>query len=80
MDCKAIQQVIFRFIYGESTADELRKIKAHLDRCGECRSESALITEILEKLKGALPDEPVPEGFRERMLARIQAVALEEGG
>jgi anti-sigma factor (TIGR02949 family) len=80
MDCKAIQQVIFRFIYGESSADELRKIKAHLDRCGDCKAEGEVIAEILEKLKGALPDEPVPDGFRERMLARIQAVALEEGG
>lgn len=80
MDCKAIQKEIFRFIYGESTADELRKIKAHLDRCGECRAESAMIAEILEQLKHALPDEPVPVGFRERMLARIESVALEEGG
>lgn len=78
MDCKAIQQVIFRFIYGESSADELRHIKAHLDRCGECRKESEIIAEILERLKGALPDEPVPDGFRERMLARIHAAAAED--
>ena len=80
MDCKAIQQTIFRYIYGETSVDELKRIKAHLDRCGECRAEGEVIAEILEKLKNALPDDPVPEGFRERMLERIQAVALEEGG
>jgi mycothiol system anti-sigma-R factor len=75
MDCKAIQQLIFRYLYGEASVDELRHIKAHLDRCGHCREESDMIAEILEKLKEALPDEEVPDGFKERMLARIRATA-----
>jgi anti-sigma factor (TIGR02949 family) len=75
MDCRKIERVIFRFIYGESDADELRKIKEHLDRCGECRREREIIEEILVALKNGLPEDPVPEGFRERMLLRIQAEA-----
>lgn len=71
MDCKMVERVIFRFIYGESDAHELAKMKEHLDRCGECRRERDIIVEILDQLKRGLPDDPVPEGFRERVLARI---------
>jgi anti-sigma factor (TIGR02949 family) len=71
MDCKMVERVIYRFIYGESDTHELVKIKEHLERCGECRRERELIEEILEQIKAALPEDPVPAGFRERMLARI---------
>jgi anti-sigma factor (TIGR02949 family) len=75
MDCKKVQQQIFRFIYGESDEHELRHIKAHLDRCGDCQAESALIADILTQLKDALPDDPVPDGFKERVLQRIHAMS-----
>jgi predicted anti-sigma-YlaC factor YlaD len=72
MDCRKVERVIFRFIYGESDAYELRKIKEHLDRCGDCRKERDIISDILEQLKCGVPDDPIPDGFRERMLARIR--------
>ena len=75
MDCKAVQQVIYRFIYNESDADELRRVKEHLDRCGHCRREREIIEELLNNIKSSLTDEPIPKGFRERMLARIHAAA-----
>lgn len=75
MDCKMVERVIYRYIYGESDATELRKIKDHLDRCGECRRESAIIADILEHMKQAIPDDPVSDGFKERILARIHAEA-----
>ncbi len=75
MDCKMVERVIFRFIYGESDAHELKKLKEHLDRCGECRKERDIIADILHQLKIGLPDDPVPDGFRERVLARIEQEA-----
>ncbi len=77
MDCKAVQQVIFKFIYGESSADELRRIKAHLDRCRNCAAEASIIEDILAKLKNSLPEEPVPLDFRDRVLSRIHSLAGE---
>jgi len=74
MDCKMVQQKIYRFIYGESDKDELRMIKAHLERCGACRAEQALIADILEQLRNGMPDDPVPHGFKERVLERIHAI------
>lgn len=76
MDCKAIQQAIYRFVYGESDSTELRQIKSHLDRCKECRQESDLITDILGKLKSHATAERgagLPDGCRERILGKIHS-------
>ncbi|MCH7472586.1 zf-HC2 domain-containing protein [bacterium] len=75
MDCKKVEKVIFRFIYGESGEHELRRIKEHLDRCGECEKERLIIADILEQLRNGLADDPVPAGFRERVLALIHQEA-----
>lgn len=75
MDCKMVERVIFRFVYGESDSHELNKMKEHLDRCGECRKQRDIIIDILDQLKRGLPDDPVPEGFRERVLQRIREEA-----
>jgi len=74
MDCKAVQQVIFRFIYGECDSYTLQKVKEHLDVCGACRRERDIIQEILTKLKDGLVEEPVPESFRQRVMARVHAI------
>jgi mycothiol system anti-sigma-R factor len=73
MDCKKIEQVIFRFLYGEANIEELRHIKEHLDRCGHCRRESEIIALILSQLKDSMTPEPVPEGLKERVLAKIRS-------
>jgi hypothetical protein len=74
MDCKAVQKVIYRFVYGESDSAELQLVKRHLDRCRECEQERALITDILSKITTAAKDdgpEALPTGCRERILAAI---------
>lgn len=74
MDCKAVQKVIFRFVYGESDQTELLQVKRHLDRCRECEQERELIGSILDKIKIAASSdnaEDLPTGCRERILAAI---------
>jgi hypothetical protein len=74
MDCKKIQQVIYRFIYGESNTFELRKIKAHLERCQGCEKERLIIEDILVQLRFDATEcnEPCPDGMKERLLDRIK--------
>jgi len=73
MDCRKVEQVIFRFLYGEASVDELRHIKLHLDKCGHCRRESEIIAMILSQLKDSMTADPVPEGLKERVLAKIHS-------
>jgi len=72
MDCKKIQRVIFRFIYGESDGLELMSIKAHLDRCSECRRESEIIDGILMQIRGAVNIDAPPAGICDRMRERVR--------
>ena len=72
MDCKKVERAIFRFLYGEADAYELKSIKQHLDRCGHCVRESEIIGEILDQLRNSMTDDPVPDGLRERILEKIQ--------
>jgi anti-sigma factor (TIGR02949 family) len=74
-----VQQKIYGFIYGESDEYELRKIKEHLEICKACAKEYALIEDILKQLRKGLPDDPIPDGFKERVLDRIHTLAAEGG-
>lgn len=74
MDCKAVQKVIYRFVYGESDGAELLQVKRHLDRCRECDQERELIGSILSKIQAVAESEKaeaLPTGCRERILAAI---------
>lgn len=73
MDCRKVETVIYRFLYGEANIEELRHIKIHLDKCGHCYRESEIIAEILGQLKDSMESEPVPEGMRDRLLAKIHS-------
>ena len=73
MDCKKIEKVIFRFVYGECDASELVSIKQHLDKCGGYKKESEIIDEILAQFKNSFEDEPLPDGLRDKVLARIHS-------
>lgn len=84
MDCKAVQKVIYRFVYGESDSTELLQVKRHLDRCRECEQERALIGDILSRIKDVAESEKsesqaLPEGCRERILSAIhQNLGMQE--
>lgn len=73
MDCKKIQHVIFRYIYGESDEVELRMVKAHLDRCTECRREREIIAGILSQVRGCFSVEEPPPGLREKTLDKVKS-------
>jgi predicted anti-sigma-YlaC factor YlaD len=75
MDCRNIERIIYRFIYKETDERELLAVKAHLDKCKECREHAETIAAILRKLKEGAQMEAVPETARERMLREIHRKA-----
>jgi anti-sigma factor (TIGR02949 family) len=81
MDCKAVQKVIYRFVYGESDQAELMQVKRHLDRCHECEQERQLIGDILNKIQTIAAQEnteALPHGCRERILGKIHSSLQQE--
>jgi uncharacterized CHY-type Zn-finger protein len=77
MDCKAVQQHIFRLVYDEADPHELRKLQEHLAVCGACRQEQEIIESILKQLRECLCDDPLPEGCYERMKSNLEEVINE---
>jgi len=51
MDCKNIERIIYRYIYKETSDErELVAVKAHLDKCKECREHLLEIRETLPEV------------------------------
>lgn len=79
MDCKKVQDVIFNFVYGESSEAELEATRDHLEKCGDCARERQVIEKLLSKIKGCEAQEPVSDDCRNRMLSKIKnSLASEE--
>lgn len=72
MDCKKIQDVIFNFVYGESSEAELEATRDHLEKCGDCARERQVIEKLLSRIKSCDEGEAVPEDCRDRMLSKIK--------
>ncbi len=72
MDCKKIQDVIFNFVYGESSEAELLATRDHLEKCGDCAREKQVIEKLLDKIKNCEAQETVTEDCRDRMLSKIK--------
>ena len=52
---------------------ELAAVRAHLDRCAECRKALAEVNGDLALLAVSVDPKPLPEGARERFMARISS-------
>ena len=61
-------------LYGEERAAAL----AHLETCRPCRREVALLTDAADEIRLLVPEVEPPEGFEQRVVARIAAAAAEQ--
>lgn len=78
MDCKKIQDVIFNFVYGESSEAELEATRDHLEKCGDCARERQVIEKLLSKIKSTNDHEAVTDDCRNRMLNKIKSSLASE--
>ena len=60
-------------LYGEERAAAL----AHLETCGACRREVALLTDAADEIRRLVPEVEPPAGFEDRVVARIAAEAAQ---
>lgn len=72
--CSGMRDRLMDLIEGELTADEHRRIEAHVSQCSECSREVRALRETLEQLR-SLPEPTVPagrlDGFSAAVLRRI---------
>lgn len=74
-DAHIPQEDLALFAMQALSAGETAAVRAHLDQCAECRAQVAEISGDLALVALSVPQQPVPEGARERFLAKIAGEA-----
>ncbi len=72
MDCNTARLLMEFARPGELQATEAEALHRHLDACADCASWSAAERQFDQRIGVALRDVAAPEGFRQRLLTRLQ--------
>lgn len=65
-----VQNLLSGYVDGDLSPADLRRVETHLRGCEECRRECELLRQTVELLR-ALPSEPAPGGFADRVMERV---------
>jgi len=76
-NCDGIRDRLMDLIEGELTADEHRRIEAHLSQCPECSRQIRALRETLARLR-SLPEPAMPDGLLDGFSAAVQRRISEE--
>lgn len=63
------------FVLGGLEPEEVRVMEEHLRKCEQCRREIASYEALPHALDLSVPDAPLPQGARERLLERTRSVS-----
>jgi hypothetical protein len=77
MTCAALREIAGELALDMLGGEERATALAHLETCPECRHEVALLTDAAEELLVLAPDIDPPDGFDQRVVARIEALTLD---
>jgi hypothetical protein len=77
MTCTSLRDIAGELALDMLGGEERATALAHLETCVACRQEVALLTDAAEELLLLAPDIEPPDGFDERVLARIEALTHE---
>lgn len=72
MDCRIAHRLISLYIDGELDGEQARQLKAHIESCSECRKKFERMKAVVQMM-GALEEEELPDGFMDRLQARLEA-------
>ena len=66
-----LRELISAYVLGAVPPEEEERVREHLSACDECRAEADGYAEVAAVLPLAVEPEPLPEGFTERLMARL---------
>jgi Putative zinc-finger len=76
--CSQLRDMAPEVALGLVTGEERAVALAHLEGCAACRAEVASLAGVADELLLIGPEEPPPEGFDRRVLARLTEVRAAE--
>ena len=66
-----LRQLVAPYVLGAVTGEEAALVRDHLVSCEECLAEADGYSTAASSLALAVPPEPLPRGFADRVLARV---------
>jgi mycothiol system anti-sigma-R factor len=76
-DCSATLFRIYEYLDGEMTAEDTRRIAAHLDECGHCLREHNLDLALKELVRRSCQSERAPVQLRAQIMRRITTIQIQ---
>ncbi|MBX6371234.1 MAG: mycothiol system anti-sigma-R factor [Acidothermus sp.] len=77
MPCSEVLEQVYVYLDGELGAEEIARIRQHLDECAPCLEEYGLDQMVKALVHRCCGKDHAPEILRERILARIREVRIE---
>jgi len=77
MECEGIKELLSAFLDGELTEEESSAVRAHLERCPDCRKEIEAFRKV-SALYRDLEDPEPPADLEERVLAEVGGLRVSE--
>lgn len=77
MTCKSVQSQLDSFVDGELAASQMASIRRHFDQCVRCQQEFQTLL-ILKSELSQLDPPALDDGFEDRILAHVHAVAARQ--
>ena len=70
-DCSEVLHRIFEYLDGEMSADDVRRVAAHLGECQPCLAEHDLDVALKQVVRRSCQGETAPMAIRTQIMARI---------
>ena len=75
--CTEVLALVYSYIDGEMEDSSTVQIRQHLHECGPCLREFGIEQEVKALVARCCGSDVAPEGLRERLRAKLEAVQIE---
>ncbi len=76
-DCRDVLDKVYSYLDSEVTADDVAKIRHHLDECGPCLQEYDLESALKALVKRSCGADPAPAQLRLRIMSQITTIRVQ---
>ena len=77
VDCAEILDKVYAYLDNEISADEVVKVRHHLDECAPCLRQYGLEQVVKALVARSCGRDPAPAGLRAKVITRIRTMHIE---
>jgi mycothiol system anti-sigma-R factor len=77
VDCSEILDKVYAYLDSEISANDVAKIRHHLDECAPCLRQYGLEQVVKALVARSCGHDPAPAGLRAKVITRIRTMRIE---